>query len=137
MEKFAFRLKPGQDLFLEIETFVNKQLIQAGCIVCAVGSLTKANLRLANQDNYTQYDGHFEIVSITGTISIHGSHIHIAISDEHGQTVGGHLGAGCLVYTTAEIILLVFPEFIFRRELCSESGYEELKVMNTLPELAS
>jgi predicted DNA-binding protein with PD1-like motif len=39
-------------------------------------------------------DGHFEIVAITRTISIHGSHLHSSVSDGAGQTVGGHLVAG-------------------------------------------
>ncbi|MBN2118874.1 MAG: DNA-binding protein [Anaerolineales bacterium] len=61
-----------------------------------VGSLTHANLRLANRDFYTEYESHFEIVSITGTVSIHGSHLHIAISAGAGKNVGGHLVAGSI-----------------------------------------
>jgi len=129
MQTFSFRLKPGQDLFDEIEAFCAQQNIEAGCILCAVGSLTHATLRLANRDFYHQYDGHFEIVSLTGTVSIHGSHLHISISDENGQTSGGHLVSGCKIYTTAELVLAVFPEIIYRRELCAQSGYEELVVV--------
>jgi uncharacterized protein len=128
METFTFRLKPGQDLFDEIERFVSENAIEAGCIFCAVGSLTQATLRLANRDFYTEYDGHFEIVSITGTVSRLGSHIHLAISDGNGLTVGGHLVSGCKIYTTAEIVLAVFPDLIYRREPCELSGYDELVV---------
>jgi uncharacterized protein len=124
----TFRLKPGQDLFNEIERFTTENQIEAGCLLCAVGSLTQATLRLANRDFYNQYEGHFEIVSITGTVSTHGSHIHIAISDENGLTVGGHLVSGCKIYTTAEIVLAAFPETIYRREPCEFSGYDELTV---------
>ena len=124
----TFRLKPGQDLFDEIENFTREHAIEAGCVLCSVGSLTHATLRLANRDHYTTYQGHFEIVSLTGTISIHGSHLHISISDDHGVTIGGHLVSGCHIYTTAEIVLASFPQVIYRRELCEFSRYDELVV---------
>ena len=128
MEAFSFRLKPGQDLFDEIEAFTVQQQIAAGCVLCAVGSLTHATLRLANRSNFNETEGHFEIVSVTGTVSINGSHLHISISDGDGRTTGGHLVPGCLIYTTAEIVIAAFPEQIYRRELCDQSGYEELVV---------
>ena len=128
MQAFTFRLKPGQDLFNEIEAVVAKQNIEAGCVLSAVGSLTHAALRLANRDYYSEYDGHFEIVSITGTVSIHGSHLHISISDEDGKTIGGHLVPGCKIYTTAEMVLGIFEDVVYKREYAEDSGYEELSV---------
>ncbi len=128
MIAYSFRLKPGQDLFAEIEAFVVQKQIAAGCVLCAVGSLTHATLRLANRSEYTQSEGHFEIVSLTGTVSVNGSHLHISISDGEGVTTGGHLVPGCRIYTTAEIVLAAFPEQVYRREPCEMSGYEELVV---------
>ena len=128
MEAITFRLKPGQDLLAEIERHVAEHAVDAGCVLCAVGSLTHATLRLANRDFYTEYDGYFEIVSLTGTVSRLGSHLHIAISNGNGLTVGGHLVMGCKIYTTAEIILAVFPDLIYKREPCELSGYDELVV---------
>lgn len=128
MQIHTFRLKPGQDLFDEIETFVRANHIEAGCVLSAVGSLTHATLRLANRDHYNEYDGHFEIVSMTGTVSVHGSHLHIAISDGDGLTTGGHLVSGCRIYTTAEMVLAVFADVAYKREFAVDSGYEELVV---------
>ena len=129
MKNHTFRLKPQQDLFDSIQDCVNAHNIEAGCILSAVGSLTHATLRLANRDFYTEYDGHFEIVSITGTVSVHGSHIHVAISDGDGATVGGHLVSGCKIYTTAEIVILELDDVVYKRELYeNDSGYEELVV---------
>lgn len=65
---------------------------------------------------------------IAGTVSIHGAHIHLSISDDEGKTIGGHLMSGCLVYTTAEIVIGELPNKVFLREPCSESGYHELVV---------
>jgi predicted DNA-binding protein with PD1-like motif len=128
MENYTFRLKSGQDLFDSIESFAHEKRIQAGCVLSGVGSLTHATLRLADRDFYSEYDGHFEIVSLTGTVSIHGSHLHIAISDADGTTIGGHLESGCKIYTTAEIVIAVFNNVIYKREFAEDSGYDELVV---------
>ena len=130
MENYTFRLTPGQDLFDSIESFVLQNQIEAGCILSGVGSLTHAVLRLANRGVYNHYAGYFEIVSITGTVSIHGSHLHISISDGDGQTIGGHMESGCKIYTTAEVVLLAFDDLSYRREYADDSGYEELVVYN-------
>ena len=132
MKTHTFRLKPGQDLFDSIETFVVDKKIEAGCVLSSVGSLTHATLRLANRNYYNEYEGHFEIVSMTGTVSINGLHIHVSISDGDGVTIGGHLVSGCKIYTTAEIVLAVFDDVIYKRELLeNDSGYEELVVYKT------
>jgi uncharacterized protein len=128
MKNYTFRLKPGHDLIDSIEAFVREAGINAGCVISAVGSLTHATLRLANREVFTEYDGFFEIVSITGLVSLHGSHLHIAISDGDGQTIGGHLVSGCKIYTTAEIVILEFDDEEHRREFADDSGYDELAV---------
>ena len=114
MQVFTFRLKPGQDLFDEIEAVIAEKNIEAGCVLSAVGSLTHVMLRLAGRDQYSEYDGPFEIVSMTGTVSIHGSHLHISISDGDGKTIGGHLVPGCRIYTTAEMVFAIFEDATLR-----------------------
>jgi uncharacterized protein len=128
MRNYTFRLKPGQDLFDSIEAFVHQKNIEAGCVLSGVGSLMYATLRLANRDSYSEYDRHFEIVSVTGTVSIHGSHLHLSIADEDGKTIGGHFESGCKIYTTAEIVIAVFDDVVYKREFAEDSGYEELVV---------
>ena len=129
MDNYTFRLKPGDDLFDSIEAFVMEKNIEAGCVLSGVGSLTHVVLRFANREYHSEFDGHFEIVSITGTISVHGSHLHVSVSDSDGKTVGGHLVSGCKICTTAEIVLAVFDNIRYKRELYeNDSGYEELAV---------
>lgn len=128
MQAFTFRLNPGQDLLNEIEAVVITKKIEAGCVLSAVGSLTQATLRLANREFYSEYEGHFEIVSMTGTVSVHGSHLHISISDGDGKTIGGHLVPGCKIYTTAEMVLGIFEDVVYKREYAEDSGYEELAI---------
>ena len=125
---YAFRLKPGQDLKQEIQKLVIEKQIKAGWISTCVGSLTNYTIRFANQPNGSSDSGHFEIVSLTGTVSTNGSHIHVSISDSTGKTIGGHLMDGCKIYTTAEIVILADNDFIFKREKDGTTPWEELQV---------
>jgi uncharacterized protein len=128
MHTIALRLKPQQDLRAELEAVVQTQAIEAACVVTCVGSLIQATLRLANQPDATVFESKFEIVSLTGVMSCWGSHYHMAIADSTGQTIGGHLMNGSLIYTTAEIIIGILPQFSFKRELDAATGYRELFV---------
>ena len=121
MENYTFRLTPGQDLLDSIESFVLQNQVEAGCILSGVGSLTHAVLRLANREFYNEYEGYYEIVSITGTVSIHGSHLHVSISNGDGVTIGGHLVSGCKIYTTAEIVIAAFSDVVYKREFAEDS----------------
>ncbi len=124
----AFRLKPGQDLRKEIESFVQKENIQAGWIITCVGSLMQTNLRFANQPEGNGSNGHFEIVSLTGTISTGGSHLHMSVSDSLGKTIGGHLLNENIIYTTAEIVVGESKSLVFSRKKDGTTAWEELQV---------
>lgn len=124
----AFRLKPGQDLKQEIQKLVTEKQIKAGWISTCVGSLANYTIRFANQPEGSSDSGHFEIVSLTGTVSTNGSHIHISISDSTGKTIGGHLMDGCRIYTTAEIVIQSNSDFEFKREKDGSTPWEELQI---------
>jgi predicted DNA-binding protein with PD1-like motif len=126
---YTFRLFPGADLRNSIQSFVKEGNIQAGWIVSCAGSLTRYSIRFANQKGATKDTGHFEIVSLTGTVSANGSHLHISISDSAGKTIGGHLMEGCKIYTTAEIVLVESGEYIFKREKDGSTSWKELQVV--------
>ena len=128
MKIFAIRLKPDQDLKTSLKNFVEENNIQSGFILTAVGSLNQATLRFANQDNYQVFKERFELVSLVGTLSLHGIHLHICISDKNGKTIGGHLVEGCIIYTTAEIVIGTSEDFIFMRTVDQNTGYKELEI---------
>ena len=133
MKTYALRLRPGDDLRQALLAFVQVQHVRAGAVLTCVGSLTVATLRLANQEGPTEYRGPFEIVSLVGTLSTNGSHLHLAVADGTGRTLGGHLLDGCRVYTTAEIVLGELPGLEFRRETDPAFGYQELAVYPVAP----
>ena len=122
------RLKPGADLKQEIEAYAKAADIPAGWIVTCAGSLTRYNIRFANQPEGSTGKGHFEIVSLTGTVSVNGSHIHLSISDSTGKTIGGHLLNDNIIYTTAEIVLQEDDNFVFTREKDGTTPWEELQI---------
>ena len=124
----AFRLKPGQDLKKEIAAYVQQHKIEAGWIVTCVGSVTQYNLRFANQSNGNKATGHYEIISLVGTVSINGSHLHMSVSDSTGKTIGGHLLDSNFVYTTAEIVIGEGKQLVFTREKDGSTPWEELQI---------
>ncbi|MFA6896734.1 MAG: PPC domain-containing DNA-binding protein [Patescibacteria group bacterium] len=126
IDQITVRLKPGQDLKQEIEDVVKQKDIKAGIIASIVGSLTKAVLRIADGVNVKQWDGLFEIVSGTGTVSVNGCHIHISIADREGAVFGGHLKQGCVINTTVELVILFFKNTEFKRLPDETTGYNEL-----------
>lgn len=133
METLSLRLHPAQDLKTELDRLIDKRGIEAACILTCVGSLTVAVLRFANQETPQVLEGHFEIVSLTGVMSKHGSHYHIAIADEEGKNYGAHLMEGCRIFTTAEIVIGIIPNCSFLRTLDPQTGYPELEVVPSLP----
>jgi predicted DNA-binding protein with PD1-like motif len=128
MEVIPLRLQPGDDLRQAPETWMGEQQEQAGCVISAVGSLSVAQLRLAGAAEATTIHGELEILSLSGTLSADGAHPHIAIADNSGAVLGGHLCAGSLVRTTAELVLGLLQEWRFWRELDPATGYPELRI---------
>jgi uncharacterized protein len=125
----VLRLRPGDDLLGSIRAYVNQNHIQAAVLLSSVGSLTQASIRYANQPEAHIHTGHFEIVSITGTVEEGGEHIHLSIATGQGNMIGGHLMTGCKIYTTSEVTLAELQGVRFTRETDKEgSGWDELKI---------
>ncbi|QIX61032.1 DNA-binding protein [Hymenobacter sp. BT18] len=128
LRTYALRLHPGDDLRLALQRFVEQHQLRAAAVLTCVGSLTTVSLRLANQTGASTRQGHFEIVSLVGTLAVSGSHLHLAVADSTGQMTGGHLLEGNKVYTTAELVIGELPELEFRRETDPVSTYQELSI---------
>lgn len=124
----AIRLLPGQDLKQELDKFAKTHQLQAAFILTCVGSLQKVCIRPANQTVPLRLEQKMEIVSLVGTISPDGMHLHISLSDAEGKTIGGHLLDGNEVFTTAEIVIGEASQLKFRRETDSLTTFKELTV---------
>jgi len=133
MKVVPLRLQPDADLRRALEAWMGEQGEQAGCLISAVGSLSVAQLRLAGATEATTIQGELEILSLSGTLSPDGAHLHIAVSDSQGAVIGGHLCAGSLVRTTAELVIGLLPDWRFNRELDPATGYPELQITPQAP----
>ena len=133
MKVVPLRLQPGDDLRQALETWMGEQEEQAGCVISAIGSLSVAKLRFAGAAAATTIHGELEIISLSGTLSTDGAHLHIAFADSRGAVIGGHLCPGSLVRTTAELVIGLLADWQFRRELDTATGYAELRISPQAP----
>ena len=124
----TLRLLPNADLRIYLREWAVAQQLEAGFVLSANGSLRQAAIRFANQTESHILLEPLEILSLTGTISLYGLHLHILVADAQGQCYGGHLQPGCLIRTTAEIVIGSTPDLVFRRAVAPETGFLELEV---------
>ena len=126
VEYYALRLRPNVDLLASLRGFAKDHGLRAAFVASCVGSATRSSVRYANQPSASAREGHFEIVSLSGTLTRDGAHLHVAFADSTGATFGGHLMEGTTIYTTAEIVLGELADVTFSREPDSTYGYREL-----------
>lgn len=123
-----FRLTKGMDLKKSIIEYCKDNNIKAGIIGACVGCCYEIYFRLAGGKDFYHKIGDHEIVSMTGTISEDGVHIHVSFADIEGDVVGGHLSDGCYVGSTAEIAIIEVKEYKLTREFDESTGYKELVI---------
>jgi predicted DNA-binding protein with PD1-like motif len=132
MKTLPLRLTPGQDLRAALEAAVQGQNCRAAFVLSGIGSLSTACMRLAGAEQPTRLTGSMEILTLSGTVAVGGdktaSHLHMAVATATGQVLGGHVGPGCIVLTTAEVLLALLPDWQFSREPDAQTGYDELVV---------
>jgi len=128
MRTHALCLAPGDDLRASLERAAREHDLAAACILTCVGSLARARLRLAGAQQEREWSGPLEIVSLVGTLSPDGPHLHIALADGEGRVLGGHLLAGSIVHTTAEILLGEPERLRFERREDPATGWRELVI---------
>ena len=128
MLPLPLRLHPGDDLRASVEAALLASGHGAGFVLQGIGSLKVAQLRYAGVPEPTELRGELEILTLAGSISADGAHLHMSVSDAQGRVLGGHVGAGCIVRTTAELLLALLPGQHFAREHDVRTGYPELKI---------
>lgn len=134
MDTEVLRLQPGEDLRDALDGAFRRfqsQGVQAASVVSSVGSLSQAVLRFAAEPGGTVLHGPLEMISLSGTLSRDGCHLHASVADAQGAMRGGHVMRGCTVRTTAEIVLALLPGWHFSREADPATGYLELVALRT------
>jgi uncharacterized protein len=133
MQAHPVRLSPGDDLRVALEDMLRQFKWPAAFVIQGIGSLSVAQLRFAGDDNPTELRDDLEILTLAGSVSLDGAHLHMSVADSDGRVFGGHVTRGCRVRTTAEILLALLPEYRFSREHDSGSGFMELVIRNVPP----
>lgn len=128
MQAHPLRLFPGDDLRVALEDVLRQVKLQAAFVIQGIGSLSVAQLRFAGNEDPTELCDDLEILTLAGSLSSDGAHLHMSVADPRGRVFGGHVARGCTVRTTAEILLALLPEHRFSREQDSDSGLKELVI---------
>jgi predicted DNA-binding protein with PD1-like motif len=97
--------------------------------VSAIGAVQSARIGFYNQKSreyrFMTFDRAMEIAALTGNISLRDEkpfvHAHMTLSDEAGQTYGGHLAPGTVVFA-CEYVIDVFEGPRFERKFDEETG---------------
>ncbi|QBQ98908.1 PPC domain-containing DNA-binding protein [Paraburkholderia pallida] len=131
MHALPLRLSPGDDLRDSLSAALAEHGVKAGYVVQGIGSLSAVELRFAGVDTPASLRGDYEILTLAGSLSPDGAHLHASVSDAQGRVLGGHVARGCIVRTTAEVLLMLLPEYRFSREHDARSGFAELFVRHT------
>ena len=128
MEALPLRLSPGVDLRATLEATLAAHCQRAAVVISGIGSLCSARVRFAGANEPATLRGNLEILTLAGTVSGDGSHLHMTVADSEGRVIGGHVAQGCIVRTTAEIVLLLLPDWSFDRKLDPATGFAELVI---------
>lgn len=131
MNTWPLRLTPGCDLRAALAEAVRLQLPTGSAFVLSgIGSLEDARLRLAGAEAATCLAGPVELLTLAGTVSAQGLHLHASVADAQGRVLGGHLLPGNVVRTTAELLLAWSPEWALGRAPDAQTGFTELQVQH-------
>jgi len=128
METLVLRIPAGADLRAALAELPARHGVGAAFVLQGIGSLSLAAIRYAGCDACAELRGDMEILTLGGSLSPDGPHLHISVADAAGRVTGGHVGAGCIVRTTAEVLVALLPELRFTREDDPATGFKELVV---------
>jgi predicted DNA-binding protein with PD1-like motif len=109
--KISFtRFNEEDDLIESLKKAVGEENIRAGAFF-VIGALKHVVMGHYKDRKYKmiELDGQFEIASCTGNIALDEEgqmiiHAHMVVSNEKGETFGGHLFKGSRVGPTAELV---------------------------------
>ena len=75
-----------------------------------VGNLSRAAFQCPGQPQPTVLEGDLEVITLNGTLSPEGVHLHLSLSDGACQVWGGHLEPGTLVQKGVDLLVGVLEQ---------------------------
>ena len=109
MQPLPLKLAPGSDLRLSLEELAQRDGI-SGFVLGVVGNLTKASFQCPGQAEPTVLEGDLEVITLNGTFSPDGVHLHLSLSDGACQVWGGHLEPGTIVQKGVDLLIGVLEQ---------------------------
>ena len=109
MQPLPLKLAPGSDLRLSLEELAQRDGI-SGFVLGVVGNLTKASFQCPGQAEPTVLEGDLEVITLNGTFSPEGVHLHLSLSDGACQVWGGHLEPGTIVQKGVDLLIGVLEQ---------------------------
>jgi predicted DNA-binding protein with PD1-like motif len=128
MRTLPLRLPPGAELRDALRSVLQANAVEGAFVIAGIGSLSVAQLRLAGADTVQTLHGDLELLTLSGSVAVDGVHLHASVADATGRVWGGHVAPGCVVRTTAELVLVMLPECRLGRAADPATGYAELTV---------
>ena len=109
MHPLPLKLTPGSDLRLSLEELARTQQL-SGFVLGVVGNLSRAAFQCPGQPQPTVLEGDLEVITLNGTLSPEGVHLHLSLSDGACQVWGGHLEPGTLVQKGVDLLVGVLEQ---------------------------
>ena len=107
------RMDRGEEILTQIKELAQKEHIRLASVT-ALGATNDFTVGVYNVDkkkyHANEFQGNFEIVSLTGTINTMDgafyTHIHMSAGNDRGEVFGGHLNRA-VVSATCEMVIQV------------------------------
>jgi len=104
MRAFPYHLTAGSDLLDCLQQLAQHHGGQ-GFVLGVVGNLSQAAFHCPGQAQPTVVRGELEIITLQGTLTAEGVHLHLSCSDSACQVWGGHLEPGTLVLKGVDLLI--------------------------------
>ncbi|MBM5814433.1 MAG: DUF296 domain-containing protein [Cyanobacteria bacterium M_DeepCast_100m_m1_067] len=104
MHAVPLHLEAGSDVRSSLEQLAQQQQA-GGFVLSVVGNLSQAAFACPGKTAPTVLQGELEIITLQGTLSPDGVHLHLSFSDAECQVWGGHLEHGTLVLRGADLLV--------------------------------
>lgn len=101
----VIKLHQGQDLKVELDRLAKRRSLKGSHILTCTGSLAKVVLRYSSQSRPLTLQGHFEVVSLAGSLSTVDSHYRLIIDDGERKSSEAQLLEGSIVHTSMKIVI--------------------------------
>jgi predicted DNA-binding protein with PD1-like motif/glutaredoxin len=108
MRSLPLKLGPGSDLRRSLEQLAREEGA-SGFVLGVVGNLARAAFQCPGRPAPTVLEGDLEIITLNGTVSPQGVHLHLSLSDGDCRVWGGHLEPGTLVLKGADLLVGFLP----------------------------